>query len=442
MYNSIQQKQSESIKTMSLMTFKLSVLLICCSLITQSSAAQNETPLMKNRHSVPFEQKPLQNFVLYRSFNSTKKEAVNVQTENLLRLSTIGNQEKSAPVFQPAHIIQKNVKDTKKYSARKETNKQNSHLKKGQRSHHGINQIKSIYQTLRDGDSINNDRGINTIRYIPASKFETNEKLYFLFNLSLLTSTEKVFKSELFINKRYIRQRLTFDLHYFFYTTKLNSGGIKSKKKSGGPSMTLDLSNYIGSDFGRQNQWESFNILNSIRSYLTMRASIPVVNQTNLYYTFNNNERSSDNEGNELVLIMEATSFGRQRRRRNLVENLNPYLMIYSNEDDKQMMEFFESRITDKLEARIIDKPSVVEDKVIVSNKDMEELKKFEDQVDKLNIEDQSIDKVENNSGENSILLADYLIKKSDQHQAVANHYDDFLANTDRLLYGSGINNR
>jgi len=386
---------------MSLMTFKLSVLLICCSLITQSSAAQNETPLMKNRHSVPFEQKPLQNFVLYRSFNSTKKEAVNVQTENLLRLSTIGNQEKSAPVFQPAHIIQKNVKDTKKYSARKETNKQNSHLKKGQRSHHGISQIKSIYQTLRDGDSINNDRGINTIRYIPASKFETNEKLYFLFNLSLLTSTEKVFKSELFINKRYIRQRLTFDLHYFFYTTKLNSGGIKSKKKS-----------------------------------------IPIVNQTNLYYTFNNNEKPTVNEDNELVLIMEATSFGRQRRRRNLVENLNPYLMIYSNEDDKQMMEFFESRITDKLEARIIDKPSVVEDKVIVSNKDMEELKKFEDQVDKLNIEDQSIDKVENNSGENSILLADYLIKKSDQHQAVANHYDDFLANTDRLLYGSDINNR
>jgi len=428
---------------MSSVILKLSILLVLYTVINQGLATDQQTSFINKRPSVLNEQQPKQDYVLYRRFNSTNKEAVNLKKESLLRFSTLEHPHKTNPVFKPASIIAKKQNKTKQSSLEKGSNQKGSHLRRGKRQHHGISQIKSIYETLKSGESINNDKTINTIRYVPASKFETNNKLYFLFNLSLLTSTEKVFKSELFINNRYIRQRLSFDLYYFFYSTKLKSGGVESRRKSGGPSMTLDLRNYLASDFGQQNQWESFSILNSIQSYLSMRASVPAVNKTNLYYTFNNNEQLYGYGDKELVLIMEASSLGKQRRRRYLVENLNPYLIIYSTEEEKLMTEFFENRITDKLEAKMIVQPTFVENKNVVSDKEIKELQKFEDQVDQSNNEEESIDMIEGKkTDENSIYLADYLIKKSDQHKAVANHYDEYLANTDRLLYGKINNDR
>lgn len=148
---------------------------------------------------------------------------------------------------------------------------------------------------------------------------------------------------------------------------------------------------------------------------------------------------------------MEATSNNRNRRRRNKIfpENFNPYLMVYSSEDEEQMQQFFESRITDKLESSITSSNSNQKqpaEKLLqhVSEEEIAELAKFEKQVDTYNQidEEQNIDSVgdsidtTDNKQRDTNFLADYLIKKSPSHQSSLGSYDDYLAKTDKIIYG------
>ena len=286
--------------------------------------------------------------------------------------------------------------------------------------------------------------------------------MYFMFNLSLLTDTEKVVKSEVFINRKYIRQRLVFDLHYLVYSTKTglnaNARNLNDKKLKTGATMTIDLRNFQANRYNRQNHWQSFNILESVKTYLHSRNNQQTIkNRTSVYYTVNNNDRELLQSGDEIVLVMEAKNlFRRDRRRsnrghRSVAEFFNPYLMIYTTEAEAKMQQFFENRITNKLEDRLVklNAPKQVEvgKSMPVAREELKALELFENQVDEFNKvnEDKNIDlpmpqrpitlidtpEVKNRSKS----IADYLIKKSPSHESIMKTYDDYLAKTDKIIY-------
>lgn len=129
---------------------------------------------------------------------------------------------------------------------------------------------------------------------------------------------------------------------------------------------------------------------------------------------------------------MEATSPGRSRRRsRRIPEQFNPYLIISSNEDKNQMKQFFESRISPSMQADLARKEST-------DKKEVDDLQRFEDQVDKFNkigsIQPHKESMMKKNK---STLLADYLIEKSKVHEQPRSFYDDYLAKTDKIIYAN-----
>ena len=95
----------------------------------------------------------------------------------------------------------------------------------------------------------------------------------------MLSGSEHLIKTDLFINRKYIKQKLEFNLHYFLYSTfnKRNNSSFKMNKinsinnnnNNGGTSATIYLKNVKLDKY--QSTWQSFNILDSINSYLSIR---------------------------------------------------------------------------------------------------------------------------------------------------------------------------
>lgn len=146
---------------------------------------------------------------------------------------------------------------------------------------------------------------------------------------------------------------------------------------------------------------------------------------------------------------MEATSLSRSRRRsRTVPDHFNPYLIISSHENKKQMKQFFESRISPSMSAELAKKAS--EDKVTLTNimkitdkKEIDDLQRFEDQVDKLNNMENSIQSSDTFHSKNkSTLLADYLVQKSKAHEPQRSYYDEYLAKTDKIIYKDAYKKR
>lgn len=420
-------------------------------------------------------------FVLYKSYNTTVKKLVfNGYQKHRDVLSQLSNNElKSSEladqsnIFRPAFQVDRNESkgssSIKSYYKSRSSEKNLLYSKqRSKRVLHGVGQIKSVYKSLKNGKFIYNHESINTVRYIPSTKVNSNNKLYFLFNLSLLTNTEKLMKSDLFINRKYVRQRLAFDLHYLLYSTLSKSGFNKTesvpRKSQNGPSMTIDLRNAHMNRFSRENQWQSFDIVRSIQSYLNVRNSQQTARNISdsVYYTVDNDKPNMT--GDELMLMMEADVLQRvrrgNRRRRNLPEFFNPYIMVYSNENDEKMRNFFENKVSKQIHSKSSDVKSTTTNAVkpienvlkYASKEEMKNLKKFEEQVDQLNKldhdgEDLDIDtvkvpaiSVDKSSINKSNVLADYLIKKSSSHESSLNHYDEYLAQTDKIIYGNHRN--
>ncbi len=208
----------------------------------------------------------------------------------------------------------------------------------------------------------------------------------------MLSGSEHLIKTDLFINRKYIKQKLEFNLHYFLYSTfnnKRNNSSFKMNKinsinnNNGGTSATIYLKNVKLDKY--QSTWQSFNILDSINSYLSIRNTKQLIEtkkktNKNVYYT--NNNSNNDFIGNmdqldELVLIMEASNYkANKKSNKNLADVLNPYLMIYTNENESNMKSFFQSRVV----AAASESTNIQ-----VDGSKSDDLKNFENQVDKLN---------------------------------------------------------
>jgi hypothetical protein len=185
----------------------------------------------------------------------------------------------------------------------------------------------------------------------------TNKKVHFLFNLSLISPTEQIIKTELYLNKRYVKQKLVFNLHYFLYLTTQQANQTSSRKlksSSSGfnhASTIIDLNN---KRYSSGHQWSHFNIVDSLRSYTTVRNSKYNVLNTenrkqNIYYlsNFENSEEAAaeSSQPDELVMIMEAFFGNRKVDKALYSDSINPYLMVYSNENEKSMKKFFQNRV-------------------------------------------------------------------------------------------------
>lgn len=343
-------------------------------------------PLVKNR-SVFSKISPHQRY----------QKNANRSFESIFKLSKLGRE----PLISTKTA---NISNSKKLNRSKVKVKSNKNLKTTSSKipiSKGIYQIKSIYNNFKNGKAVLNDKSINTIRYIPSVKVDSTKKLYFLFNLSLISGSETVIKSDLFINRKYVKQRLEFNMHYFLYSsgTKRNSSSANQKvnrdTSAGGTSATIYLKNLKQDKSSNQYIWQSFNIIDSVKSYLTIRNSRKLlenaVNKSlskNIYFTYNNNAQissSSSSQLDELVLIMEATNYkSRKSNSKNLADTLNPYLIVYSKEKETNMKKFFQSRMPNILQETKSSKP---DDSVPfrTSEDELSQLKKFENQVDKQN---------------------------------------------------------
>ncbi len=266
---------------------------ICILILTTLSTLSCSETFIRAKRPSPFDQDPP---ILYKTFNATNSKPANDQI-----------------LFKPAYKIERNP--YKVHQKPKAPNPLNQNLKqdlpKEKKQSQGFSHIKSIYNSFKRGDPVDGNEAINTIRYVPATKLETNEKLFFLFNLSLLTRSEDVTKADLFIHRKFIRQRLVFDMHYLLYSTQSTNKqhlADKRRKQTGGASMTIDLGNFRSTRFSRENTWQAFSILESIRSYLSARKLRQFVrNETaSVYYTVSEGEQLEVPQGDELVLMMEA----------------------------------------------------------------------------------------------------------------------------------------
>jgi hypothetical protein len=264
----------------------------------------------------------------------------------------------------------------------------------------GINHIKSIYANLRDGNSAFEDTDINTARYIPSVKSESNRKLSFVFNLSLLSSTERLIKSELYINKKHIRQRLKFSLNFYLIKNRTNAK-LDSSAKLNSASTTIDLANLRGHKFKKQHGWQVFNIADSVNSYLSVRSNrAKLLNarlrkNSTVYFTLDKRNSFDVNEAaksasDEFLLVMEAFVMPRSKKAEKTqlgAESdalISPYLIVYSNEEEKSMNKFFQSRLPAELVSN--DQENRVSLKSeLAGNEELKSLKSFEDQVDKMN---------------------------------------------------------
>ncbi|CAF0720249.1 unnamed protein product [Brachionus calyciflorus] len=249
---------------------------------------------------------------------STDYDFSNFDFEKLMSPKKINEKPKIPPVFKSAQIDQ-NVR--------------------------GLDQLKSMYESLKSGDLINDDKNINTVRFIPSSRIQLkNKKISYAFNLSLLTESEKILKSEIYFNRKILRLKPIVNLHYFISkTSELND--LVGRMINSTVSSIIDLSKFR---LGRKNSnWHTFNLGDSLSSFLATRYnrlkfSQSNFNKPNFYYTFDS-EVIHQNELEDLILIIESSRF------RKIDLNSEPYLIVYSNEKESEMKNFFKNRLTTEI---------------------------------------------------------------------------------------------
>lgn len=307
----------------------------------------------------------------------------------------------------------------------------------------------------------------------------------FVFNLSALTSTERIAKSELYVNNRYVRLKLAFNMYYVNSLADVSGGGRSSAKASS--SMTIDLSNYRNIRYKKQNGWQMFSIQDSLSSYMNARSRIDQIesargNRVNtnssafIYYTYDTTTKSSAAEtassSKDLLLVMEmAATFNRNSRRFKKFppDSFNPYLMVYSTESDVEMKNFFLNRIPPaftELAGFKAQTPAVVGDektskemddawasfnqakddqKHQYGNSEFTSLRKFEQEVDRMNEEHEE----QPTNQKNRIELVSILTSTTKQPATTAKttstpgrdskYYYNYLPKADADLISTGI---
>ena len=125
-----------------------------------------------------------------------------------------------------------------------------------------------------------------------------------------------------------------------------------------GPAVTIELKNVNNGKLIEKNGWEMFDVADSIQSYLSIKNQ-----RTNIQ----NGSNSSENTGSELVLIMESLKSLNKasQKKKSISEFFNPYVIIYCNEKEASMRNFFQNKVNSLIKENINDKS---EDKKMPTN--------------------------------------------------------------------------
>ena len=276
----------------------------------------------------------------------------------------------------------------------------------------GINHLKYLYSTIKERKLIYNSKNINTIRCIPSTRTTSYKKLIYNFNLSLLSTTEKIIKAELYINKKFIKHKLKFSLKYLL---KPNGKQFRQTYKDTESMTIIDLANFKignGNILKRYGGWQMFNIIDSVNSYFMVRNNRETIKKNNnsstnkkndtVYYTSNNIYLNKEEHRDVFLLLMESHMNIRSKKSIFNSENglISPYLLLYTEEEDKYMTNFFQNRLPPELnrlnkveiDHNENEKPNSnienlgnIKVKNMFSAEDLTSLRKFESEVDKMN---------------------------------------------------------
>lgn len=259
----------------------------------------------------------------------------------------------------------------------------------------------------------------------------------------MLSSTEKILKAELYINKKHIRHRLMLNLHYYLYPKNRNFNlNLNSTKNAA--STIIDLAKYRNEKFKKHQNWHLFNLADSLVSYVATRNNrfkYSSLAKTNfkfkkVYFTYdqaNQATKETTDQLENLILVMESN-----RNRRNDLNSdmFDPYLILYSNEEEPQMKNFFQTRIPTEM----------LEEKVAKINQEKSEdyLDNYEKQVDDHNLKSEDSFEIKHESAEiyhsnkdSSIRIfenrpvIDASLLKSKIQNSSSNIYYNYLPNLD-----------
>lgn len=204
-----------------------------------------------------------------------------------------------------------------------------------------------------------------------------------MFNLSQLSSSETVLKCELYISKKHIKQRLLLDVHYLLSshesTGSSSSSSSSSSSANSSSSSMWPAGDVIGYEHERQlstqidlgnlridkysllrtNNWHSFNLIDSLRPFVEARRANHLATRDSGEFSRTAAAAARvENAGGELLLVIDAaanrvSSPSRSSRgpgksasssSSSTLDFSNPYLMIYSKEQDTPMKQFFQVR--------------------------------------------------------------------------------------------------
>ncbi|RNA19336.1 bone morphogenetic 3 [Brachionus plicatilis] len=221
----------------------------------------------------------------------------------------------------------------------------------------GLEQLRAMYQVLKNGETIHKNPETNTIRFIPSIRIVNNNRASFIFNLSMLGDSEKVLSAELYLNRRLLRHRPLVNLHYHLSNSS-NLDEVVAQILNSTVSSVIDLSGFRHRR--RRSNWHAFDLADSVSSFLATRFNRFKLGQINnnfinknFYYTLDN-EVSKQSELEDLMLMIDSDRF------RNVHPRLAPYLIVYSHEHDEEMRNFFQNRLpTDLLDDRAIPQNNV-----------------------------------------------------------------------------------
>lgn len=211
----------------------------------------------------------------------------------------------------------------------------------------GLEQLNSMYQVLKNGESIHKNPETNTIRFVPSIKTLHNKKSSFIFNLSMLCESEKILSAELYMNRRQLRYKPLVNIHYLL-SNKSNLNEIMPEILNSSIASVIDLSGFR--QRRKRTNWHVFDLVDSVSSFMTTRfnrlkfgqINQNFISKNNFYYTFDK-KMVEQTQLEDLLLMIDSSRF------RNVHPRLEPYLIIYSHEADNEMKNFFKNRFPNDL---------------------------------------------------------------------------------------------
>ena len=352
----------------------------------------------------------------------------------------------------------------------------------------GLSHIRSIYEAMRDNggrvpsphalESASETAAVNTVRYIQSHQIETSDTVQYWFNLSGLASDERLVRPELYINKRHVKHKTLFRLHYIFHHSAVSGDAFNNASRhnqhrhstlfdrvldTDSLSTVIDLA-YVKPTSNNNNNngggaWRMFNLFDSMNPYVSARqsrmrmsdstsASGPTQHSPIYYVDEASDNGDTEHASDELHLVMECSKTvglkkkrltNRRQRKHSLplfnghtsssssnAESIRPYLIVHASDEAASLGSFFHSRLPVELRQPAPMPATAAAAAEFTSQSstqlELDELKRYEEHVDAMN--ERLVDEADN-----------FELTIGNNNSTKSLHFDAYLSGNEELTH-------